>query len=147
MEAVRSFFSLQLMFLPDRLHLIEVMSFSMSTSDANSSGGQENRREHLRVKVRVPVELRREGNEVPIGCATSDMSLGGCYIEMMFALAKDTALDITMKINGTVLALGTVVTCDRNVGNGIKFTKMLPEDQEELRRYLEAEQQASESAT
>jgi hypothetical protein len=28
------------------------------------------------------------------------------------------------------------------VGNGIKFTKMLPEDQEELRKYLEAAQQA-----
>ena len=117
-------------------------------SDANSSRGQEeNRREHSRVKVRVPVELRRDGNEVPIGCATSDISLGGCYVEMMFALAKDTKIDIAIKINGTVLALGTVVTCDPNVGNGIKFTRMLPEDQEELRRYLEAAQQASESST
>ena len=119
----------------------------MNTSDTNSSGGQEDRREHLRVKVRVPVELRREGDEVPIGCATSDISVGGCYIEMMFALAKDTELDITIKINGTVLALGTVVTCDPNVGNGIKFTKMLPEDQEELCRYLEAAHEASESST
>ena len=71
----------------------------------------------------------------------------GGYIEMMFTLAKDTKLDITIKINGTVLALGMVVTCDPNVGNGIKFTKMLPEDQEELRRYLEAAQEASESST
>ena len=116
----------------------------MNTNDADISADQENRREHPRVKVRVPVELRREGNEVPIGCATSDISEGGCYIEMMFALAKDTKLEITTKINGTVLALGTVVTCDPNAGDGIKFTKMLPEDQEELRRYLEAAQQASE---
>ena len=95
----------------------------------------------------MPVELRREGNEVPIGCATSDISVGGCYIEMMFALAKDTKLDITIKINGTVLALGTVVTCDPNVGNGIKFTEMLSEDQEEFRRYLKTAQQASDSST
>ena len=120
----------------------------MFTSDANSSRGpQQNRREHPRVKVRVTVELRREGNEVPIGGATSDISLGGCYIEMMFTLAKDTKLDITITIDGTLLALGTVVTCDPNVGNGIKFTKMLPEDQEELCRYLEAAQEASESST
>ncbi len=119
----------------------------MFTSDANSSRGPEqNRREHPRVRVRVPVELRREGNEVPIGGVTSDISLGGCYIEMMFTLAKDTKLDITITIDGTLLALGTVVTCDPNVGNGIKFTKMLPEDQEELRRYLEAAQEASESS-
>ncbi len=102
---------------------------------------QQDRREHPRVKVRVPVELRFEDSEVPLGAATSDMSLCGCYIEMMFTLAKDTKLDITIKIDGTVLALGTVVTCDPNVGNGIKFTKMLPEDQEELRRYLEAAQE------
>jgi hypothetical protein len=54
----------------------------------------------------------------------------------MFTLAKDTKLEITLKIDGTLLALGTVVTCDPNVGNGIKFTKILPEDQEELRRYF-----------
>ena len=118
----------------------------MFTSDANSSRGpQQNRREHPRVKVRVTVELRREDNEVPIGGVTSDISLGGCYIETMFTLAKDTKLDITITIDGTLLALGTVVTCDPNVGNGI--TKMLPEDQEELRRYLEAAQEASESST
>ena len=120
----------------------------MNTNDANSSRGQlRDRREHPRVKLRVPVELRLEGSEVPIGGAMSDISLGGCYIEMMFTLAKDTKLDITIKIDGTVLALGTVVTCDPNVGNGIKFTEMLPEDQEELRRYLEAAQQAPESST
>ena len=120
----------------------------MNTSDANTyRGRQQDRREHPRVKVRATVELRREGNEVPIGGATSDISLGGCYIEMMFTLAKDTKLDITITIDGTLLALGTVVTCDPNVGNGIKFTKMLPEDQEELCRYLEAAHEASESST
>ena len=51
---------------------------------------QPDRRKYPRVKVRVPVGLRREGSTVPMGAATSDMSLGGCYIEMMFSLAKDT---------------------------------------------------------
>jgi len=43
-----------------------------------------------------------------------------------------------------VLALGTVVTCDPQVGNGIKFTKMLPEDIEHLRAYVVAARQAKE---
>ena len=34
--------------------------------------------------------------------------------------------------------LATVVTCDPQVGNGIQFNKMLPEDIAELRSYLEA---------
>src|SRR5205807_5409407 len=68
-------------------------------------------------------------------------------VALMFTLAKDTKLDIARKIDGTVLALGTVVTCDPNAGNGIKFTKMLHEDQEELRCCLDAAQEASESST
>jgi len=125
------------------------LTLIMNTGDENRSPGQErqDRREHPRVKVRVPVELCPDGSEVPIGAATSDISLGGCYVEMMFTLAKDTKLEITINIDATVLALGTVVTCDPHVGNGIKFTKMLPEDQEELRCYLEAGQEASESST
>jgi hypothetical protein len=30
------------------------------------------------------------------------------------------------------------VTCDPHVGNGIEFSKILPEDEEQLRHYLEA---------
>jgi hypothetical protein len=37
--------------------------------------------------------------------------------------------------------VGTVVTCDPQVGNGIEFARMLPEDQEELRAYMKAAQQ------
>ena len=43
-----------------------------------------------------------------------------------------------------MLALGTVVTCDPQVGNGIKFTKMLAEDHEQLHAYLEAARQTKD---
>ena len=89
----------------------------------------------------MPVELRPEGSTIPIGAATSDLSLGGCYIEMTFTLAKDTRLEMTLQIDGTLLAIARVVTCDPNFGNGFVFEKMLPEDVEELRRFLEAAQQ------
>lgn len=103
---------------------------------------QLDRRRYPRVKVRVPVELRPEGSSAPIGAATSDLSLGGCYIEMTFTLAKDTKLEMRLQIDGTLLAVARVVTCDPNFGNGIEFEKMLPEDVEELRRFLEAAKQA-----
>lgn len=102
------------------------------------------RREHTRLKVRVPVELRTEACETPIRFETADLSLSGCYIEMMFSLEVGTELDMTLQIgDSTLLAIGKVVTCDRNVGNGIRFTRMLPEDREELDHFLhgvEAEQ-------
>jgi hypothetical protein len=94
-----------------------------------------------RVKVSVPVELRVPGNDIPHRGATSDISESGCYIETMFPFPVGTIFEMTLQIDGTILALGIVVTCHTQVGNGIKFTKMLREDQEQLRAYVEAAQQ------
>lgn len=96
------------------------------------------RREHQRLKLKVPIELYTENNSSPIRGATSDLSLTGCYIETIFPLRVGTQLEIKLQLEGTVVLMGTVVTSDPQVGNGIHFTRMLPEDVEELRRFLEA---------
>jgi len=36
--------------------------------------------------------------------------------------------------------LGAVVTCDPQVGNGIRFTRMLPEDIEALEAFLKSKE-------
>lgn len=97
------------------------------------------RREHPRVVVRVPVELFVEDSESPIRGATADLSLSGCYIETMFPFAIGTTLELKLQVDGTLLVLAKVFTCDPQVGNGMQFTKMLPEDIEELRAFLEAQ--------
>jgi PilZ domain len=96
------------------------------------------RRENPRLKIKVPVELYLEGKDSPYRGATSDLSLHGCYIETIFPFSVGTALELKLQVNGTLLAMATVATCDPQVGNGIKFTRMLPEDVEELRAFLEA---------
>jgi hypothetical protein len=98
------------------------------------------RRERPRVKARIPVELYLENSESPIRGATSDLSLSGCYIDTMFPLAIGTTLELKLQVGeGTLLVLAKVVTCDPQVGNGMQFTQMLPEDVEELRAFLEAQ--------
>jgi hypothetical protein len=107
--------------------------------NASSSDEQRpNKRSAPRVKVTVPVELSVPGNAVPLRCAMSDLSATGCYIESIFPFSVGTVFEMNFQLRETVLAVGTVVTCDPQVGNGIKFTKMLTEDQEELRNYVEA---------
>lgn len=96
------------------------------------------RRSYPRDKSKVPVELCVEGSDSPFRCATSDLSLSGCYIETIFPFPIATNLELKLQLEGTLLVLGTVVTCDPQVGNGIQFTRMLPEDIEELRSFLEA---------
>jgi len=102
---------------------------------------QPNQRSSPRVKVNVPVELSVPGNNIPLRCAMSDLSSTGCYIESIFPFSVGTVFEMNFHLRETVLAVGTVVTCDPQVGNGIKFTKMLSEDQEELRNYIEAAEQ------
>jgi hypothetical protein len=98
---------------------------------------EHDRRRYPRIKAQVPIELHTEGSETPIRGSTSDLSLGGCYIETMFPFPVGTQLEMKLQINGTLLVLATVVTCDPQFGNGIAFTKILPEDFEELRAYLD----------
>jgi len=98
------------------------------------------RRDNARIKVKVPVELHLENSDAPFRTATTDLSLRGCYIESLFPFPLGTVLEIKLQLTETLLVLGSVVTCDPQVGNGIQFTKMLPEDIEELRTFLEAAQ-------
>lgn len=99
------------------------------------------RRARPRIKVKVPVELFAPDSDVPLRGATSDLSEVGCYIETMFPFPIGTIFEMSLQIDGTLLAVGTVITCDPQVGNGIEFTRMLPEDREELRTYVAAAQQ------
>jgi len=95
------------------------------------------RREHRRFKLRIPVEVCPEDSETPVRCATSDLSLSGCYVESIFPFPKGTRLELKLQLEDTLLILATAVTCDPQVGNGIRFDKMLPEDLEQLQAHLD----------
>jgi len=101
----------------------------------------QNRRESSRLKIRVPIEIEIDGGSGPIRGATADLSAGGCYVETMFPFPLGTTLGLKLRLENTLLVAARVVTCDPQVGNGIRFERMLPEDFEELRKYLEAQEQ------
>jgi PilZ domain len=118
---------------------------AMEDSDRDRSFRDEQRPErrvHPRVRVKVPVELFAPNSDIPQRGATSDISEAGCYIETMFPFPVGTKLEMSLQLEGTLLAVGTVVTCDPQVGNGIEFARMLPEDLEELRAFVSAAQEA-----
>jgi len=99
---------------------------------------QQDRRRYPRVKVNVPVEIHVDSASSPIRGATSDLSVGGCYIESIFPFPVGTALDLKLHIETTLPVDATVVTCDPQVGNGMTFTRMLPEDRKALEAFVEA---------
>jgi hypothetical protein len=111
-----------------------------------SSEPPQERRDSTRIKVSVPVELFTPESDVPHRCATTDLSQSGCYIESVLPFPIGTIFEMSLQLDETLLVVGTVVTRDPQVGNGIKFTRMLPEDREILRAYVEAAQQANRNS-
>lgn len=97
------------------------------------------RRANPRVKVNAPIEIISEPERPPIRAETLDLSLGGCYVNMMFTLVVGTEIEIRLRVSDVpIIIVGIVRTCDPQVGNGIEFLRMLPEDRRELRMFLDA---------
>lgn len=109
----------------------------------NNSDSQD-RRNYSRMKLNVPVEIKTDANAGPIRGATADLSSGGCYIETIFPLPIGTSLNLRLFLESTILIDATVVTSDPQVGYGIRFVRMLPEDREALQAFLQAHQQVQE---
>jgi c-di-GMP-binding flagellar brake protein YcgR len=107
---------------------------------------EQNRRQYSRLKLQVPVELILENATSPLRGATADLSASGCYIESIFPHAVGTKLGLKLRLDDTLNVQGTVVTRDPQVGNGIQFETMAPEDAEKLRAFLEAAEKEKDAA-
>jgi hypothetical protein len=95
------------------------------------------RRKFPRVKSALALELRYAGCTAPVRATTSELSLGGCYIETMFTLDVGTKLDVVIWLDGQRLtAKGVVATRYPQVGNGIDISDMKSEDRVKLEAFL-----------
>lgn len=101
----------------------------MNVVGASLNPGSFERRQHLRVQVAVPAEIRPDGSPTTLRAQTRDLSLGGCYLEMPFTLEVGRRLDIVLRINAHhVPVRGIVVTRQPQLGNGINFIGMAAEN-------------------
>lgn len=94
------------------------------------------RRRYPRVKAKIPVELICSGR-AQMRTATDEISLCGCYIEAMFTMDVGTKLGLMFSLSQErVGAKGIVATKHPQVGNGIDFTEMAPEDRLKLSEHI-----------
>lgn len=99
---------------------------------------QAERRRHPRTQVAVQIEIRPQGIDIPMRLETSDLSIGGCYVEMAMTLDVGTRLDIILWLQGQkICTRGVVVTRHPQFGNGIEFAGMFSQDEQRLREFLE----------
>jgi PilZ domain len=96
-------------------------------------------RQFPRVKVNLPVELRRPIIPAPIRALTADICLGGCYVEMSFTQDVAAQVEVVLWIGeNKIRATGVIVSSHPSVGNGVKFTHMAPEDKQRLKQYIDS---------
>lgn len=97
------------------------------------------RRRSPRVKVALQIEIRPAGTDVPTRLTTSDVSLGGCYVEMALTLEVGTKLDIVLWLDQhKVITKGVVVTRHPQFGNSLQFGHMSFENEARLRCFLDS---------
>ncbi len=111
---------------------------SPNLQPSTAASTEPNRRLHLRYTTQVQIELREEGNDVPMRLATTDISRAGCYIELMMPLAVGTQIQATLWLDTSpIIVEGHVVTCHPHFGNGIVFEKFEGEAEQTLEQYLD----------
>ena len=94
------------------------------------------RRRSPRIKCSLSVELHRDGEPVIWGKA-SDISLGGCFVEMAIPLKTETQLTIAIWLGQTKLRLpAQVASTSPGFGIGIRFNSVSAEATAFLEQHL-----------
>lgn len=98
---------------------------------------EQERRLHARYTVQVQAELREEGADFPLRLETTDLSRGGCYVQLLMPLALGASVRVTLWLDGCpVVIRGRVVTRHPQFGNGIMFVEFEGQGEQLLNRYL-----------
>ena len=97
-----------------------------------------NRRLQTRYSCRLGAEVYRTGTGVPNHCCLTDLSSGGCYLEVPLPFPQGSSIEILVRTYEMKLRLrGTVLTSHPGYGMGIGFELKTKEEQENVRKLTE----------
>ncbi|MGB8010867.1 MAG: PilZ domain-containing protein [Terriglobales bacterium] len=96
-----------------------------------------NRRQEARVACKLGAEVYRLGTTVPNRCTLSDISEGGCYVEMPSPLSGQSGVEILVRTAATKLRLrGQVLATHPGFGMSVRFMFRDTAEREEILRLL-----------
>jgi CheY-like chemotaxis protein len=96
-----------------------------------------NRRGELRFACKLGAEVYSLGTSVPNRCTLSDISEGGCYVEMPSPLTGQAGVEILVRTADTKLRIrGQVLTTHPGFGMGVRFMFRDSVEREEVLRLL-----------
>jgi hypothetical protein len=95
------------------------------------------RRASSRCTCKGSILIRQPLTRFPLGASVSDISLTGCYVELLTTLPIGTKVELTLQvIEITVHCSAEVRTSHPGVGMGIKFEKLSETDYAALEKVV-----------
>ena len=114
------------------------------TSPADAS----NRRNQTRYTCRIGAEVYRTGTPVPNHCCLTDLSAGGCYLEVSLPFPQGSSVEILVRTYEMKLQLrGTVQTSHPGYGMGVVFELKTKEEQANVKKLTDFVATAHNSGT
>jgi hypothetical protein len=107
-----------------------------------------NRRGQTRYACRLGAEVYQQGSSVRNYCHLSDLSPGGCYLEMPLAFPTGSAVEITVRTQEMKLRLsGSVKASHPGYGMGISFTLNSKDERQGVQQLIDFVAAAAESTS
>lgn len=105
--------------------------------DSSTISNAGNRRGEHRFACKLGAEVYRLGSKVPNRCVLSDISEGGCYVEMPSPFAAQSGVEILVRTAETKLRIsGQAMTIHPGFGMGVRFLFRDSVEREEVLRLL-----------
>jgi CheY-like chemotaxis protein len=117
-------------------------SHSSSAKDSSASpeaaADPNNRRTQARFTCRVGAEVYRSGTSVPNYCCLTDLSSGGCYLEVPLPFPRGAEVEILVRTHELKLRLrGKVQASHPGFGMGIAFELKTHDEQASVKKLLD----------
>ena len=104
----------------------------------DSKRDENNRRGQTRYACRLGAEVYLTGTSVPNRCCLTDLSAGGCYLEVPLPFAPGATVEIVVRTYEMKLQFrGTVLTSHPGYGMGIGFELQTKDEQANLHKLTE----------
>jgi hypothetical protein len=95
------------------------------------------RRAAKRYACKGSASIRQQETKFPLGATVSDISLSGCYAELLTTLPVGTKVELLLQVvETTVHCAAEVRTSHPGVGMGIKFEQMSETDSAALKKVI-----------
>jgi PilZ domain len=105
---------------------------------AKTSEPQSERRLHQRYAWGANAQVRKKGIPVNTPCKVSDISLGGCYVELMMPFPEGTSMELDLFWSNRKISLDArVATSHPAIGMGVSFFGFSEEQYRSVQQLIE----------